>query len=55
MRILASEKAESGLYSQIDVGRGPPASMLVKNFDGKGLEWQVKDELKTLVENRRFT
>ena len=48
------DKAEKGLYSQHEVGRGLPATMLVKNFDRKGLEWQVKDDLKALVDYRRF-
>ncbi|MFT5080182.1 MAG: chemotaxis protein methyltransferase CheR [Planctomycetota bacterium] len=48
------EKAENGLYTQHEVGRGLPVTMLVKNFNRKGLEWQVKDHLKALVDYRRF-
>jgi chemotaxis protein methyltransferase CheR len=48
------EKASTGLYTQHEVGRGLPATMLVKNFARKGLEWQVKDELKAMVDYRRF-
>ncbi len=47
-------KAERGLYTQHEVGRGLPAAMLVKHFKRTGLEWEVKDELKAMVDYRRF-
>lgn len=48
------ERAAAGVYTQHEVGRGLPAAMLVKNFSRNGLQWQVKDELKELVDYRRF-
>jgi chemotaxis protein methyltransferase CheR len=48
------EKAKNGLYTQHEVGRGLPASSLVKNFARRGLNWEVKDELKALTDFRRL-
>ena len=48
------EKARKGIYSQHEVGRGMPAQWLVKSFKRDGLNWQVKDDLKALVEFRRM-
>ena len=48
------EKARKGIYSQHEVGRGMPAQWLVKSFKRDGLNWQVKDDLKALVEFSRM-
>lgn len=57
VRILATDlsteilaKAREGRYAQIEVNRGLPAPMLVKYFDRAGMGWQVKSDLKRLVE-----
>ena len=48
------EKARSGRYIQIEVNRGLPAKYLVKYFQRVGLDWQVKDEVRRMVEFREF-
>ena len=47
------ERTREGVYSQFEVNRGLPAPLLVKNFDRKGLSWQVKPELRAMVEARK--
>ncbi len=39
-------KAEHGMYSQFEIQRGMPITMLVKYFNQDGDHWQAKDELK---------
>lgn len=43
------ERAKEGVYSQAEINRGLPAPMLVKHFERKGTEWQVKKELRDLI------
>jgi chemotaxis protein methyltransferase CheR len=43
------ERAQKGLYQQIEVNRGLPASMLVKHFRRVGLEWQISDDIRRMV------
>ena len=46
-RILSrSREAE---YSQLEVGRGLPATMLVKYFDNEGTRWRLRPELRSMV------
>ncbi len=47
-------RTKEGVYSQFEVNRGLPASLLVKNFDRTGLNWQVKPELRNMVECRKM-
>ncbi|HVN03847.1 MAG TPA: protein-glutamate O-methyltransferase CheR [Bryobacteraceae bacterium] len=44
------DRARAGRYLQIEVNRGLPASCLIKYFTRAGLEWQLKDEVRRLVE-----
>lgn len=44
------EKAESGCYTQSEVNRGLPAPLLVKHFQRNGVQWQVKSDIRKLVQ-----
>ena len=48
------ERSRRGKYSQMEVNRGVPANLLVKAFHKQGLEWQVKDEIRAMVDFRRI-
>jgi chemotaxis protein methyltransferase CheR len=57
IRILATDlndqilaRARAGRYLQIEVNRGLPAKYLVKYFQRSGLDWQIKDEVRKMVE-----
>jgi chemotaxis protein methyltransferase CheR len=45
-------KAQSGRYSQLEVGRGLPSSYLVRYFDRQGTDWQIKEPLRRMVDFR---
>lgn len=45
-------KAKSGVYSQLEVGRGLPTPLMMKYFDRNGSSFEVKPELKAMVEFR---
>jgi len=47
-------KCESGSYSQFEVNRGLPASLLVQNFDRKDLDWVIKPEIRRQIEFREL-
>ena len=47
-------KARSGRYSQLEVNRGLPAPLLVKYFTKVGMEWQVNDDIRGMVEFREL-
>jgi chemotaxis protein methyltransferase CheR len=57
VRILASDvsqtmlaRARSGLFRQVEVNRGLPASLLVRHFQRIGSEWQIHDSIRAMVE-----
>lgn len=61
IRILATdlndqilEQARTGRYLQLEVNRGLPVKYLVRYFERAGLEWQVKSEVRTLVDFQTF-
>jgi chemotaxis protein methyltransferase CheR len=47
-------RSRAGRYGQIEVNRGLPANLLVKYFEKKGMEWQVKPEPQRLCEFREL-
>ena len=47
------DRARAGRYSQMEVNRGVPATLLLKVFRKQGLEWQIDDEIRSMVEFRR--
>ena len=46
------EKARAGIYSQFEIQRGLPIQYLVKYFEKVGEMWQVKSDLRAMVEYR---
>ena len=46
------QRTSAGLYSQLEVNRGLPVTMLVKHFDKVGTQWQVKPDLRAMVTTR---
>ncbi len=51
-RMLA--RAEAGSYSQLEVGRGLPASMKLQHFRRTGTRWQISEQLRARVRTRRI-
>jgi chemotaxis protein methyltransferase CheR len=48
------EKARAGLYSQFEVQRGLPITLLLKHFTQVGELWQIAADLRALVKYRQF-
>lgn len=46
-------RARIGTFSQLEVGRGLPARLLVKHFERHGREWQVSEEIRRMVTFRQ--
>ena len=47
-------RARAGRYSQLEVNRGLPASMLVRHFERDGTEWRVKEPVRQMVDYRQL-
>jgi chemotaxis protein methyltransferase CheR len=43
-------KAAKGRYTELEINRGLPAAALVKYFEQHALEWQIKLEVRAMVE-----
>jgi chemotaxis protein methyltransferase CheR len=43
-------RSREGRYSQLEVNRGLPATLIVKYFQKQGTGWQVKEDLRRMIE-----
>lgn len=48
------EKARKGIYSQFEVQRGLPATMLLRHFNQIGESWQLSDHIRSKVTFRQL-
>lgn len=48
------DRARSGRYSQLEVNRGLPAPFLLKYFQRTGMEWQIKNDIRRMVDFREL-
>ena len=61
IRIVASDmsrdvlsRAQAGRYSQFEISRGLPASLLVKHFEQHGAVWEINPDIRRMVEFREL-
>ena len=61
VRIIATDisrdvlaRAQAGRYSQFEVNRGLPAIQLVKYFQKEGSAWEIRAEIRRMVEFREL-
>ena len=47
-------RAKSGLYSQFEVQRGLPITLLVKYFEKKEDQWQIKPDIRAMVQYKEL-
>lgn len=43
-------RSRDGIYSQLEINRGLPAKYLVKYFEKRGNDWQIKSDLRSMIE-----
>ncbi len=48
------QKAKSGRYSQLEVNRGLPATLMVKYFKKVGLEWEIIPTVREMIDFREM-
>jgi chemotaxis protein methyltransferase CheR len=48
------QKAREGRYTQMEVNRGVPATLLLKAFHKQGSEWYLRDEIRRMVAFQRL-
>lgn len=47
-------RSRAGRYSQLEASRGLPTVFLMKYFDRAGLEWQIRNDLRKMIEFREL-
>ena len=47
-------RSRGGRYSQLEVNRGLPVAYLLKYFEKVGLEWQVRNDVRRMIEFREL-
>ncbi|MBI5433660.1 MAG: protein-glutamate O-methyltransferase CheR [Planctomycetes bacterium] len=47
-------RCREGKYGQFEVSRGLPAQLLVKYFDRRGTEWQIKEDIRKAIDFREL-
>jgi len=45
-------RARAGRYNQLEINRGLPAQLLVKYFEKHGAAWEIRQEIRRMVEFR---
>ena len=48
------ERARSGVFNQLEVNRGLPAPLLVKYFKRRGADWEIREDLRRMIEFRQL-
>ncbi len=48
------ERSRAGVYTQLEVNRGLPVAFLMKYFESVGVHWQVRPELRRMLELREL-
>ncbi len=48
------DRAKAGMYSQFEVQRGLPIQLLVKYFDKKEDQWQIKPDLRAMIQYKEY-
>lgn len=48
------ERAKNGIYNQFEINRGLPIHYLVKYFDKIGSNWQIKKEIRDMVNFKKI-
>lgn len=48
------DRAKAAKFSQVEVNRGLPAKLLVKNFQRSGLNWELKPEVRNMASFKKL-